>query len=293
MSQLQQMATTPQHGTQSTSSSLTAEPQSYTAFTIPADNSGSGADDFFGTAQSSSGFQQPQMSADLTNDMGWAGLDWSTFAATDNAQPALTYASSNTISELGEHTPPDEFGAMFVTNNVPSNLTETSAQLARIPESQPAFEPQVNRQSDNQQNRWSLPPSFWADSANFMNLNPPAPTSTAAMDISKVGQDVRTKDFGFNDWASSFVPSTTSAQSFSTNDQATWSPDAATQQAFDFQSIPGSSDVNMNTFDFGNDSSNATFRQTPEDPFFGLESAEPLDFNQDFSQNDLRENWPS
>ncbi|KAF2223459.1 E1-E2 ATPase-domain-containing protein [Elsinoe ampelina] len=251
INQIQQMATTSQPVTQpQTTSNFTAEPQSYAAFTIPADNS-TAADDFFGSVPSSSGFQQPQMSADLTNDMGWAGLDWSAFTANDKAQPALTYASSNTISELGEHTPPDEFGTMFGSgNNIPSNLGEAPAQLTRIPEAQPSFEPQVQRLPDNSQNRWSLPPSFWADNNNFVNLGQQSNVGSSAMDISKVDQNGGTKDFAFNDWANSYVPPTTSVQSFDMKNSTTWSPDLTNQQSFDFGSMPGSADVNMNNFDF-------------------------------------------
>ncbi|KAG8631464.1 hypothetical protein KVT40_000604 [Elsinoe batatas] len=255
VNQIQQMATTSQPITQSQTSNFTAEPQSYAAFTIPADNGNNTAtDDFFGSVPSSSGFQQSQMSADLTNDMGWAGLDWSAFTANDKAQPALTYASSNTISELGEHTPPDEFGTMFrVGNNVPGNLGEAPAQLTRIPEAQPSFEPQVQRLPDNSQNRWSLPPSFWADNNNFVNFGQQSNVGSSAMEISKVGQNDGTKEFAFNDWANSYVPPTTSAQSFDMKNSTTWSPDLTNQQSFDFASMPSSADVNMNNFDFGFD----------------------------------------
>ncbi|TKX18473.1 hypothetical protein C1H76_9262 [Elsinoe australis] len=298
------MASTPQASTsqtstgQNTPSVPVSEPQStYAAFTIPADASvTSGNDDFFGSVPSTSGFQQPQMSADLTNDMSWAGFDWSSLAGMDNAQPALTYASSNTISEFGEHTPPDDYGTMFANHNIPGKLNETSAQLAQIPETQASFQPLPHRTVDNQQNRWSLPPSFWAASgSNALNFTQAFPTNNMGMDSSKNVQEMPSEDFSFNNWVdNTFVPNNNAAQqNFTDNNQTQWSPDMSNQQVFDFQAMGGSTDGSTNAFDFGSDTMNATYRQTPEDPFFGVDTTEPLDFNQDFSQTDIPRTWPS
>ncbi|PNS14172.1 Metal-binding regulatory protein cuf1 [Sphaceloma murrayae] len=296
LDQLQELATSQGPTSQPTVSAPPSEPsQSYAAFTIPADTNVGSADAFFGSAPSTSGFQQPQMSADIGNDVSWAGYDWSSLVGMDNAQPALTYASSNTISELGEHTPPDDIGATFAQHNMANNMTEMSGQLSQIPESQPSFQAQSTRQVDNSQNRWSLPPSFWAETGN-MDFSQAFPTNSVAMDASKDMQTMRSKDFGVTDWSSFIPPPVANNQHvFAGNSDMQWTPDASSNQPdFNLQALSGSVDGSANAFDFGQDAMDAAnFHHTPEDPFFGLESAEPVDFIQDFSQSGSREIWPS
>lgn len=97
-------------------------------------------------------------------DLDWSNIDWSTIGTFNDVQPALTYASSNTHSEFGEHTPPEEMGSVFGSHNFMRSMHDMPTQINQP--SHPAIGAGIdvsNNQSVNQPNRWSLPPSFWTD----------------------------------------------------------------------------------------------------------------------------------
>ncbi|GAB7338138.1 hypothetical protein MBLNU457_4493t1 [Dothideomycetes sp. NU457] len=92
----------------------------------------------------------------------WNNFDWAAMTTMDDTQPALTYASSNTHSEFGEHTPPEEFGSLYGNQNFMRSMQEVVSPVDQSMQTvtAPALDVSMN-QSAGQSNRWSLPHSFW------------------------------------------------------------------------------------------------------------------------------------
>jgi len=92
----------------------------------------------------------------------WNNFDWAAMTTMDDTQPALTYASSNTHSEFGEHTPPEEFGSLYGNQNFMRSMQEMVSPVDQSMQTVTAPELDVDmNQSAGQTNRWSLPHSFW------------------------------------------------------------------------------------------------------------------------------------
>jgi len=123
-------------------------------------------------------------------NLDWSNVDWSTIGPYQDVQPALTYASSNTHSEFGEHTPPDEIGSLFGNHSFMRSMQEMPTQTSRPV--QTTIESNVdamNYQPVNQANRRSLPPSFWTsnpDASSGSSSN--ASTESLAGNIMAWGQ---------------------------------------------------------------------------------------------------------
>ncbi|KAF2153146.1 hypothetical protein K461DRAFT_267775 [Myriangium duriaei CBS 260.36] len=322
MEQIQQLAAEATTPGNVTDAQTPATEVTYSAFAIPADSMApSGTDDFFSmpdnafqpTETSMNGYPHSAIS-EASGDFNWNTFDW-TFGGVENTQPALTYASSNTISEFGDHTPPDENGLGFnlSANTNAVNDVSTQGSGANPPVSFAPF----NRPSETQQNRWSLPPSFWADPSNnpFANM--------AAGFDSRVTDEKTNSSGGNNDPFSNFDANvtTTSAPSqensmitnnislfnapvFVTRDgksqdsaPCAWDQGAASSSMqFNEQYTPvnaGPDLMNFGGYMSDHESSNSTYRQDQPDTFFGLDSTDPIDFSQDFTTNDIRETWSS
>ena len=107
-------------------------------------------------------------------NLDWSNVDWSTIGTYQDVQPALTYASSNTHSEFGEHTPPEEVGSLFGNHNFMRSMQEMPTQTGRpVRADVESNVDAMNNQPANQANRWSLPPSFWTS-------NPDASTRSSS-----------------------------------------------------------------------------------------------------------------
>lgn len=97
----------------------------------------------------------------------WNNFDWAAMTTMDDTQPALTYASSNTHSEFGEHTPPEEFGSLYGNQAFMRSMQEVVSPVDQAVQMVPAPESNVNmNQQASQTNRWSLPHSFWTGMAD-------------------------------------------------------------------------------------------------------------------------------
>jgi len=118
--------------------------------------------------------------------LDWNNFDWGAMTSMDDAQPALTYASSNTHSEFGEHTPPEEFGSLFGNQNFMRSMQDMSSQIDQSPVNGTASAVDVEmNQPSGHPNRWSLPHSFWTGVAD----------STSSVNISTQGVDGNSNDW--------------------------------------------------------------------------------------------------
>lgn len=94
--------------------------------------------------------------------LDWNNFDWAAVTTVDDTQPALTYASSNTHSEFGEHTPPEEIDSLFSSRNFMRSMQQMTTNVDHAMQPVAGLEQSADsNQSNSQTNRWSLPPSFW------------------------------------------------------------------------------------------------------------------------------------
>jgi len=118
-------------------------------------------------------------------NLDFSHVDWSTVRSYDNAQPALTYASSNTHSDFGEHSPPEEIGSLFGNHNFMRSMQDMPTHVTRPAQSAAGSSMDISQdQPANQGNRWSLPPSFWTASPD---LNTSSSSNTSAENLAGRG----------------------------------------------------------------------------------------------------------
>lgn len=324
--QLQQMAAASSDSETGADNQDTASQLTFDAFSIPVDTLAPSGTDDIGVAQSESTTQAtdpfnasyPQSAlSDASGDFNWNAFDWTTITAVDNTQPALTYASSNTISELGDHTPPDESGSGY--NLRPNNalFNKSSAQTSSVVgHMMNGSAEQQGGQS--QQIRWSLPPSFWADpnttalvelmtTANY-NSDPMMekndPQQNDVEQFCELDSEVTTRPELLE---TSVLPPSLSLPNppayVSRNGQGnipgtnSWDlKSMAPSMQFDGQSMQaaaGGSGLIGLDYARNQDQSDETYSGVQSDPFFGLDIADVMDFSSGFAAEEMDPNWSS
>lgn len=294
--QLQQIMTssTGPHSANSTQASTPGA--TFGAFAIPSDTiSPSGAEDLFGvntdgmfSSTETPANNGPQSAtSDASGEFNWNNFDWNILGGLDNGQPALTYASSNSISELGDHTPPDE-------TNLGFNLQSSNQPTHDISQPPTSFPSQIQagqgtRPTLSQPNRWSLPHSFWADAStnnSFADLMAQFESGAAtdnttgssdAFHIAGSGSAVDDADGLQTDMSSfSYMPNV--------NDTATNFGDMGLQDM-------SASETMSFGFPSAETSSQSAFKQDQLDAAFGAQGMDAGDFTQEFPANNLRSGW--
>lgn len=319
---IKQMAVGPVDSDNAVDTEPAAPEMMFDAFAIPTDTMApSGTDDFFAMqtenvfqSKEPAGMSHPQSAqSDTSGDFNWSTFDWGTFGTMENTQPALTYASSNTISEFGDHTPPDESGPAFnlAANNVLAE-SSTQAPLSNAPMNFGLSD----RLDEIPPNRWSLPPSFGGglNSDRFAELMAGFEFGAAeeGNELSE-GEGDLFQGLDFNEIATASAADQGGARlppslpSFAPpmyisrdgkNQPAPPDPwthgSVSSSMQFNDQALETAAGPDIANFGFtSNGEVQSPYRQDQSDTFFGLECAATIDFSQDFAPSDIRETWSS
>lgn len=98
-----------------------------------------------------------QVSDPWVTSAGWDSLDWGGCADGSTLQPALTYASSNALSEV-EQTTPQDYTAVGGAN---AFLNDGTSQAMNMSTTSALFQAKLDDASST--SRWSLPASFFGN----------------------------------------------------------------------------------------------------------------------------------
>ena len=244
----------------------------------------------------SSAYPQSALS-DGASTFNWDAVDWTALQTVNSNQPALTYASSGTISELGDHTPPDENVLGF--NLLPSNpISSDSSRQTSVPTQSDRFTAPGN-QAD-MINRWSMPASFWLNqSSGPLNNSNVSLGNDTKQDASGTPQD-----FG------SAVPSN-AQDAISGNLSMFAMPDFTTQDGtlspwqevdelllqYSGQGPLPNGQPAMSNLGYTSESDVSEIMYTqgqPNNTFFDLDSGDSVEFGQSFvTPESTHEGWPN